>query len=418
MTRIVVANPPWIYRDSLLRKRYGVRAGSRWPGSSTNRNHDYVPYPMFMGYAVSYLKAKGIEAIFYDAVAERHQYKDFYKRIDYYRPEIVIQETSTPSFEADICIAEELSKKYEVCLTGPHASVFAEELIKIPFISYILRGEYEYSSFEMIIARRKGIYEPQRVLNLDDLPHPYRDENIVGLYNEPCCRKKLAYPQMWVYGSRGCAYQCNFCLWVHTMYNKKFTLRDPDKVLAEIEDGVGRLGFKYIMFDDDCWNLGGDDRMTKLANGLQKIGLPWSVLGRMDTCSKELFKYLVDRGCVGIRLGVESLSQPLLDKTNKRLKVAQILEVLNYLKNLDVSVYLCFMHYISGETNRDRQTQLREIKVLGFKYQNPPCIPFPGTPYYAEIIKKGMNIKKVRWQEYDGGNIGVHLKRIVSFIVS
>ncbi|MDD5109205.1 MAG: radical SAM protein [Candidatus Omnitrophica bacterium] len=383
-----------------------------------NRKYNYVPYPMFMGYTVSYLRSKGVEAIFYDAVAEHHQYKDFYKRIDYYRPEIVIQETATPSFETDIRIAEELGKKYEVCLTGPHASFFADELIKMPFISYILKGEYEYSSYEMIATRRKGIYETQRVLNLDDLPYPYRDAHIVGLYNEPCCRKKIAYPQMWVYGSRGCAYQCNFCLWVHTMYNKKLLLRDPDKIITEVEDSVARFDFKYLMFDDDCWNLGGDDRVIKLANGLQKIGLPWSILGRMDTCDKELFKYLVDRGCVGIRLGVESLSQPLLDKTNKKLKVTQVMDVLNYLKSLDVSVYLCFMHYMPGETKEDRREQAHKIRELGFKHQNPPCIPFPGTPYYTEMLRKCRDIQKVRWQEYDGGNIGLHLERIVSSMFS
>lgn len=416
--KVVVANPPWIYRNNLFEKRYGVRAGSRWPGSSTKRWHEYVPYPVFMGYAVSYLRSRNIDAVFYDAVAEHHQYKDFYKRIDYYKPDIVIQETATPSFEADIIIARELAKKYEVCLVGPHASVFSEELIKFPFISYILKGEYEYSSFEMVSTRRKGIYEPQRVFNLDDLPYPYRDADIVKLYKEPCCRKKLAYPQMWVYGSRGCAYECNFCLWVHTMYSRKLLLRDPDKILAEIEEGLARFGFKYIMFDDDCWNLGGDIRLMKLADGLQKIGIPWSVLGRMDTCSKELFRYIVDRGCVGIRLGVESLSQALLDKTNKKLAVADIIDVLSYLKTLDVSVYLCFMHYIQGETKEDRNIQANRIKELGFNYQNPPCIPFPGTPYYTEMVRKGMDIKNVRWQEYDGGNIGTHLKRIVATGVS
>jgi len=123
--KILVTNPPWIVNKSFLNKRTGVRAGSRWPftsdgnittilldkfknrsGTDTNidetgwlkqglkkhpwqtismlwdiaiHNRRYAPYPVFMGYTVSYLQSQGIDAKFYDAIAENHSYKKFYK---------------------------------------------------------------------------------------------------------------------------------------------------------------------------------------------------------------------------------------------------------------------------------------------------------------------------------------------------
>ena len=420
MTKVLITNPPWIVEDKLGRKRYGIRAGSRWPLTVKAYRHEtYSPYPGFMGYATAYLQNEGIETKFYDAIAERHNNETFFRTVNEFVPDIIIQETSTPSFNVDIGIAEKLHEKYEVCLVGPHATTFAESLIKIPYVDYILKGEYEYSSLEMVKTKRKGIYELNKVKDLDELPYPYRDEKIIHNYRESICEKKLQFPQLWVYGSRGCTFHCDFCLWVHTMYDNKLESREPTKILDEVNNMVTKYGFRYIMFDDDCWNLGGKARIMEIADGLQEIGLPWSTIGRMDTCDKDMFKYIVDRGCVGLRLGVESLSQRLLDKIDKKLKVENIINVIDYLKTLDVSLFLLFMHYIPGETWLDRLRQKIMIKniCLGNKhirYQSPPCIPFPGTPYYQQFLKKGVVPEKLtNWNEFDGGNLGTNLLDLV-----
>lgn len=455
--KILVTNPPWIVDGGFFNKRSGVRAGSRWPFTFESslpsilankfkfkakkieevgwvkesfkkkpwgtllmvldiilHKRRYSPYPVFMGYTVTYLQSKGIEAKFYDAIAENHSYKKFYQEVEKFKPEIIIMETSTPSFNIDISIAENLHNKgYEVCLVGPHATAFAEKLIELPFVDYILKGEYEYSALEMAQTRRRGVYDSKRVQDLDSMPYPYRDKKIIPLYREYCCHKNLAFPQLWVYGGRGCPARCNFCLWNNTMFNQRFTLRNPENILAEVEEMLKKYDFKYILFDDDCWNLGNRDRLMKIADGMQKFGLPWSIMGRLDTSDKEIFKYLADRGCVGIRLGVESLSQKLLDKTSKNLKVEFILDTLNYLKTLDVGLYTCFMHYIVGETQEDRDNQNAKIRELGLPHQNPPCIPFPGTPYYQIVLSQMPELKNINWDEYDGGRIGKNLKDIV-----
>lgn len=413
--KILITNPPWLFKERLFwGRRFGFRAGSRWPFSVKGRNPRYMPYPGFMGYTTSYLISKGIDAKFYDAIAWRDDYKTFFKKIDEFRPDIIIQEISAPSFDIDLRIAKRLHKDgYEICLVGPQATAFAEKLIELPFVDYVLKGAYEYSALEMCQSRRKGIYN-YNVADLNDLPYPYRDKNVIHHYRDYNCLKKLVFPQLWVYASRGCIFHCDFCLWVHVMFNKKLSLRGPEKIIDEVDEMVRRYGFKHVYFDDDCWNIGPAERLIKIADGMHKIGLPWTINARLDLSSKEVFRYFIDRGCVGLRLGVESLSQRLLDISNKGLKVETIIDKLRYLENMDVDLYLMFMHHLPGERETDRYEQDKKIKELGHRHQNPLCIPFPGTPYYSHLISQGFDLgKKVRWDEYDGWNLGRNLLKIV-----
>lgn len=452
--KVLITNPPCLFNKYILfGRRFGIRAGSRWPFSYstpnfitkipyliklmlsspkgfckkvltkinlrlnkntlTENNLPYCPYPGFMGYATSYLQSKGIETKFYDTIALGHNYSIFYKTIDRFKPDLVIQETSTPSFNIDLEIAKKLHKRYEVCLVGPHATAFAEELIDLPFVDYILKGAYEYSAWEMIKTKRKGIYD-YRFADLDDLPYPYRDESIIHLYRDYNVLKDLAFPQLWIYASRGCIFHCDFCLWIDTMFNNKLSLRQAENVLGEIDDMVSKYNFRHIYFDDDCWNIGPEERLMKIAEGLHRIGLPWTINARLDTSNKEAFKYFVDRGCVGLRLGIESLSQTLLDRINKKLSVKEVIDTLEFLKTLNVSLYLCFMHYLPGETEEDRAEHNGKLKKIGIRYQNPSCIPFPGTPYYQKIIQAGYNLEKeVSWEEFDGGRIGQNLLNLI-----
>lgn len=413
--KVLLTNPPWIFKQyGFFGSRIGVRAGSRWPFSVKGKALGYIPYPGFMGYATTYLQSQGVEARFYDAVAWQHSYAEFFRRVDEYKPDIVIQETSTPSFDIDCTVAQKLHEQgYEICFVGPHASAYADEISKLPYVDYVLKGAYEYSAFTMCKERRKGVYD-FAIASLDDLPYPWRDVEIVGQYVDTNCLKGFARPQLWVYASRGCVFQCDFCLWPHTMFEKQCSLRAPDKIIAEIEEAVGRYGFKHIYFDDDTWNIGGEERLRKICDGLKRIGLPWSVNARLDLSSQDMFAYFVESGCAGLRVGVESLSQRLLDVMHKGLTVDSIVDKIKYLEKLDVDVYLLFMHYLAGEQESDRLEQDRMIKKFGLRCQNPPCIPFPGTPYYKKL--QGMGLGGVRLSDYDGGNIGAKLlKRIKQY---
>lgn len=411
--RIAFVNPPF-YNNG----RHGNRAGSRWPMTGTTPDYFYCPYPHFMGYATSYIMSKGHDVLFYDAIGWRHSYEKFYEELWKFKPDIIFQEIATSSFDIDMKVAEHLSAIGEVCLTGSHATTFSKELSELPYISYVIKGAYEKAAEKVINTRHKGIYDYEPIVNPDDLLYPYRADymcndkrtgfkertNAYTMYFDPCCQSGIGEPMLFINASRGCPFKCEFCLWPHVMYEKQYRLRKVDSVIAEIEYCVSTWDYKYVYFDDDTWNIGGEGRMEYFCKELKKLNINWQANFRLDTCSKEMFKLMRECNCVGYRVGVESLSQKYLDRINKKEKVEDIVDKLNFIKSLGVDLYLLFMHGYPGETEEDRDTTRKFITEFGHRSQNPACIPFPGTPYYKKLEEKGLAC--TNWVEYDGCNLG------------
>lgn len=383
--RILLTNPPWIVGQD-----YGCRAGSRWPFLSGPPY--YIPFPFFMAYAMSYLQSKGIDAIYYDAIARNHRMDDFYKTVAEYKPDIVLIETSTPSINEDLQIAEQLSHNYEICLTGPHATVFAEQLIQLPFVSYILKGEYELSSVEMCLTRRKGIYEFSHITDedFDKMPYPYRDDTCHA-YRDLILGPEL--PQLAIMESRGCPFKCTFCMWPPTMYERKYRVFSNERILAEIDDCTKRFKFNDIFFDSDTFGVCKSEKIIDLAKGVKSFNIPWTVMSRADLHPLEVWLELFNNGCYGFRFGIESFSPRISKLIDKRENFEKVLEVIRGLRAVGARVHLCTMGGFPTETEEDRVTHQRvldEMKHIGASFQRSCMVPFPGTPYYDDLKKRGM----------------------------
>jgi anaerobic magnesium-protoporphyrin IX monomethyl ester cyclase len=418
--KIAIVNPPYNYGN-----RFGIRAGSRWPFTGTTPNYFYCPYPMWMGYATSYLASKGHEVLFYDAVGRRqHNYDKFYHEVASFEPEFVLQEISYPSLNIDLEVAKRMAQFSLVVLCGTHASVAAEELAALPFIHAVFRGPYEEHALDLVNTGRTGVYDYRPLENLDKYPWPHRSHSIkcdartnftahtgaYTMYYDPCCGN-MPEPMLSITMSRGCPFKCNFCLWPNTMYRNQIVWRDVDKVLEEIEY-FAQHDYRSVYFDDDTQNACGWERMKQLCDGMKEIGIPWLMLGRLDLNSLKEFQYMIDHGCAGMRLGVESVSQKQLDRMNKKLKVDDIKKKIDYLKSR-TNLYLLFMHGFPGETEEEKQDTVNYINEVNAPSQNPICIPFPGTPYYDKIAQQIPQIRNCDPIEFDGNNLSTNLVNLV-----
>jgi len=383
--------------------RFGVRAGSRWPFSV-----DYplrpLNYPFIMGYATSYLIENGIQSKLIDCVAEMEfSYKRFFQKIKKENPDIVVIECSAPTIDIDMWVAKEISKFAEVAFAGAHLSQEAESLKKkCPYVKYFLKSEYIKSSLKMAKTRKPGIYEPEIVEDLDKLPYPYRDYPKITEYYDPAM--PTIRPSLQIMGSKGCPFRCSFCMWPKMMYERKVSLRKPKEIAAEIKLCVKKYGFKSIFFDDDTFNVG-NDRISELCDELKKIGLPWTMMGRLDTSPRWLLDKMVQSGCRGMRLGVETFDPEVLKNVGKGLERGDFVETLNYLskKYPKLILYLTMMQDLPGQSEEAHKRDVAILTKMGFKeakpfphspsiyrrYQMATCAPFPGTELYDFIVKKG-----------------------------
>ena len=328
-------------------------------------------------------------------------------------------ETSTPSINEDLKIVEEVSKYSEVCLTGPHATYFAEELIQKPFISYILKGEYELPAYEMCRTMNKGIYNFMHISDDDfaKLPAPYRDAEHFPHYIDHILGPRT--PQLPIAEARGCSFKCTFCVFPPVMYEREHRVFSNERILTELEDCIRRFPVNDIFFDSDTFGVCKSDKVIELSKEVHKFNIPWTVMSRADLHPLEVWLEMFRNGCYGFRFGIETFSPRLSKMLHKRENFDRVLEVIRGLRAVGARVHLCTMGGFPTETAEDRsihEARLKEMSNLGVGIQKSWMVPFPGTPYYAELKSKGMDFID-DWDCYSGESSNIKCQQMVERIV-
>jgi radical SAM superfamily enzyme YgiQ (UPF0313 family) len=403
-----------IYRN--LRKlgigrsvRYGVRAGSRWPWTM-DQPHGGPHFPFLLAYAASSVKAAGHQVVLFDAVAEEeYSYERALRRIEAEAADIVVVECSTPTIDIDTWFARRIARFTEVALAGAHLTSNATEVqASFPEIRYLLKGEYVLSALEMVRTRRPGIYESTVVRDLDAIPFPFRSFPAASSYYDSSM--PTATPQLQVWGGKGCPFKCTYCLWPQTMYGGAVALRAPERIAAEIRECVAEGGYRSIFFDDDTFNLG-NDRVARLCDELKAIGLPWTMMGRLDCSPDWLYDKMVDSGCVGMRFGVETFDLEVLARVKKGLERTDFRSTLEHLtrRHPQLVLHLTMMKSLPGQTAESHAADMRTLAALGFSPTNrvrsvqvAACAPFPGTVLYDQLVAKVGKEALADFRKYDG----------------
>jgi len=403
--KILIANPPWWVGD-----RIGVRAGSRWPFTMKRAlgqdRMGYAPFPFFMAYATAAVNAKGSrEAVACDAVAEFLSPSVFERIAIAHKPTHIVLETSTPSIDVDLGWAKILKEYTQaaIILVGPHATTFSDELIKLDYVDAIITGEYEVALYDQ--RDLSGVIAGKPIKDLDLLPYPEWDQFPMGAYYD--ATSHLERPVLNVMASRGCPWDCSFCLWNQVVYPKqnRYRLRDVECVIAEINTAYESYEhtFKGLFFEDDTWGAK-KDWAYEFAEKYAKDGpgLPYCVLSRADVVDYDLLKALKDSGLRTFRFGVESGCPQILKNINKQLDLSAVESVVGWCKKLGIRSEFSIAYGFPGE-NKDTIAETQRFIAR----MNPDTVvqalatPYPGTRFYDELKYKGL-IEAENWSDYDG----------------
>lgn len=392
-----------------LNVRFGVRAGSRWPWTHESPMATMLHFPFFMSYAAANAKKAGHEVALLDAVGMgEYSYSKFLELVRQTEPEVVVIETSTPTIDIDLWFAEKVSYFAEVCLAGPHVTYAGDKILEqYPFVKYVLKSEYAKNCLTMLKERERRIYDYEYIRDWEELPFAFRDYPGAANYYDPTIIQPR--PEIQLYASKGCPFHCIYCMWPQVMYGGAYTPREPKQVVAEVRENLSKVPYKSIFFDDDTFNIG-NERISSLCDELAKLGLPWSMMGRLDTSPEWLFDKMVDSGCVGMRFGVETFDKTVSKNIKKGLKQENVYKTLAYItsKHPKLQIHLTMMKNLPGQTEQIHQRDMEILKDLGYSpdsqlrnYQLSSVAPFPGTELYRQLKEKNVgNIDD--WKRYDG----------------
>jgi len=376
--------------------------------------------PLGIGYIAAVLEKNQYEVNVIDCQALRPTHNQLKGELITSHPDMVGVTSATLTYKPALEIVKTAKEALPNCLIiigGPHVTVLDEQVLnEAPEADIIVRGEGEQTMLELadLVSRSdlKNLQEVEGITfrkngeivrnkdrafiqNLDDLPHPAYEHFQLSKYR---LSGKMYLP---IITSRGCPFQCTFCL-ASRMCGKRFRTRSPKKVVDELEWLRDEHGADVFAFYDDTFTFD-IKRAHEICEEMKNRGfdLPWDCRTRVDRISTEVLSKMRDANCQLIHFGVESGSQKMLSAMKKGTTVEQNEIGIKLAKDAGISVAISVVVGYPGETADMLKQTFDFIRKTGPDYVYVcQAIPYPGTEMYDLLRDLGWEVS-TDWNRYD-----------------
>lgn len=408
-----------------------------------------IPYfPVIVAYTAAYIREKGYDVQLIDAFGEDpfHGWEDENKYIQGLAPEQIIKkidkETILICISAERLIShntilkiiraikkDECLKDIPIAILENTQAVTAYSLKKVKEeffnegINFIISGEPELrieqllsiineykKGHKKIIEQLKKIdglifkqenqikeNENKEVIeNLDILPFPAWDllklENYwkLGYAHAPLTTNKY----LPLLTSRGCPYQCTFCV-VPDTNKQKWRARSAKNVVDEIEFFTNLYGVKEYHIEDLNPTIN-KERMKEISQEILKRNLKicWKIGSgtKVETLDEETIRWMAKAGCTYISISPESGSARIMNMMKKPFPYERALELIKEMHKNKIITQACFILGYPGEVKEDiKKTNkyIRQIVKAGIDEIAVLILtPSPGSAIFNDYINK------------------------------
>jgi radical SAM superfamily enzyme YgiQ (UPF0313 family) len=285
-----------------------------------------------------------------------------------------------------------------VAMGGFHASLEPEEALE--HVDFVFVGEAEETWPRFLEDLKNGT--PQRIYRADRPPSlagiPIPDYSIIDPrhyvgYNRTGVVRRRLPPLIPVQTARGCLGGCDFCD-VNHFHDGTYRARPVPEVVQEIRS----LGSRFVCFVDD--NIFADYARAKaLFHALIPLKLTWLGQGTITAAEdSELMDLTRRSGCVGMLVGIESISQSSLESVSKRgNQVARYSRNLQVYKKNGIDVDASLVFGFDGEDPSVFDSTYRFLMENRIPFAGlQPLRPSPGTPLFKKLKSEG-RLKEDKW---------------------
>jgi radical SAM superfamily enzyme YgiQ (UPF0313 family) len=327
---------------------------------------------------------------------------------------IPFQEGASDAFELVKLLRDNFS--CHICLGGIYPTFEYESILnEYNEIDSIVLGEGEETFPELVSAVKEGspleqvhglalklegkVCKTQKrplIEDLDELPFPERD-------TLPAVLRNFGFAS--IVSSRGCYGRCSFCSvdGFYSNFGSKFRVRSAVNVVDEMEMLMNKYDVHNFMFNDANFIGGisrGRERAYDIAQEIVKRGMKieYRIQCRANDVDKELFACLRDSGLTRVYIGIESGSQPQLDRYVKDITVRENYKALSVLKELGLFVKIGFIMFDRDATFDDLLNNINFIKgikkmfgkdQLGYIYPISKLMPLSGSAFKNQMEEQG-----------------------------
>jgi radical SAM superfamily enzyme YgiQ (UPF0313 family) len=192
---------------------------------------------------------------------------------------------------------------------------------------------------------------------------------------------------------RGCRFNCTFCS-ITSFHKGDYCSRSVDEIVTEVKGIRERL----IFIVDD--NIISDPIVSEeLFRGLKPLGIKWVGQATANIYrNTHLMDLMAESGCIGLLVGFESLDSDNLDLVEKDVnQIDHYSMAVRALRDRGIIVYGTFMFGFPNDSDALFERTVRFAKdtrlfLAAFNHM----IPFPGTPFYDDLAKRG-HLTHDRW---------------------
>jgi anaerobic magnesium-protoporphyrin IX monomethyl ester cyclase len=338
----------------------GAEIAGNWPAS-------WVPY---VGGA---LKSAGFNQVrFVDAMSNYIEDAELSEIIRNYQPDVVLATAITPMIyksQSTLKLVKEICPDAKAIMGGVHPTyMYREVLSEAPWVDYIIRGEGEEITVNLIRAIADGTDEQKRreILGVAFIEEgkivatpahpPIKDLNTLtpdwslldwNKYIYTPLNTRVAVPNY----SRGCPFRCRFCC--QWKFWRKYRSRSPKDFVDEIEQLVKehKIGFFILADEEPTINK---SRFVALCNELidRNLGVHWGINTRVTDVlrdEKELPLYR-KAGLVHVSLGTEAAAQLNLNLFRKETTIADNKRAVQLLRQNGILAEVQFIMGLPTET--------------------------------------------------------------------
>ncbi len=354
-------------------------------------------FPLNLARIGAHLISIGCEVDFVDLQADKNS--NLKEKINSFNPDLCILSCGFPSMKIDAHTAREIkqiSNKIHVSTFGVAPTLLKDSFFdfdtwafEIPFDSIVIGGEPALGYEDLISLseiKKKSVIQSSikkiKAINTQ-LARPLFNHN---LYKSPFTGHNATY----IEGTYGCPFSCNFCV-VPVLYQGKFSKRTPQDIINE---------FQYVIENDDVsqitlWDEGTTFQKSfikELCDGLIELrkskderfrNFVWTTRSTTALLDEEIVEKMSRSGLSGITLGIESFSDAVLEKVEKKISVDSNYEAIRLLKKYDI---ISIGHFILGQLQDTKQSVEYTIESainsdLNFA-QFYCAVPYPETKLY------------------------------------
>ncbi|NBV62252.1 MAG: magnesium-protoporphyrin IX monomethyl ester anaerobic oxidative cyclase [Rhodobacteraceae bacterium] len=367
--------------------------------------------PAWVAYLAGALKTAGFDDVhFIDAMTNNISNDSLHQQLAQLQPDVVGTTSITPSIyvaEEVLKIAQSVAPNALRILGGVHATfMYRQVLSEAPWIDVIVRGEGEEILTALMRAVQAGDWPENRhkikglayidggeimatpaAPTVKELDAITPDWSLLEWekYIYVTLNRRVAIPSM----ARGCPFTCSFCS--QWKFWRDYRVRDPKKVVDEIEDLVENHGVGFFILADEEPTIN-RRKFIEFCNELIARNLPdrvqWGINTRVTDImrDKDLLGLYRKAGLVHVSLGTEAAAQLKLDQFNKETTVAQNKEAIRLLREADIFTEAQFIVGLDNETPET----LEETYRMAWDWQPDLAnwsmyTPWPFTPLFQEL---------------------------------